>query len=144
MKDDPFDLKGIDKSFSELNNKLNKTFKKESLPNYSRNYHPQPDHRQKPKITKSDIEIIKKIAVGTNNYIKTLYKLATKNKIPKDYDEIMAMRDKLELEKKQRLEIIEAKKRINKLLKEKKAETKAERKARINKIKSVISKVTKL
>lgn len=139
-------FKEIDDSFRKLNEDLNKTFKPErkfSQPKPINSNHFQRHQEKKKLIQKDDIETIKKIAVGTNDYIKTLYKLATKNQIPKDHAGVMAMRDRLELEKKQRMEIIEAKKRIQELLKEKKEETKAERKAKINKIKSIITKVIK-
>lgn len=138
-------FKDIDKNFRELDESLNKIFKPERKfpqPKPLNSNHYQKHQEKKKLIQKNDIDTIKKIAVGTNDYIKTLYKLATKNQIPKDHAGVMAMRDRLELEKKQRMEIIEAKKRIQELLKEKKEETKAERKAKINKIKSIISKVT--
>lgn len=139
-------FKDIDKNFRELDESLGKIFKpdrKFPQPKPVNSKHYQNYQEKKKLIQKDDIETIKKIAVGTNDYIKTLYKIATKNQIPKDHAGVMAMRDRLELEKKQRMEIIEAKKRIQELLKEKKEETKAERKAKINKIKSIITKVTK-
>lgn len=139
-------FKDIDRNFKELDNSLGRIFKPERKfpqPKPINSIHYQKYQEKKKLIQKDDIETIKKIAVGTNTTIKSLYKLATKNQIPKDHAGVMAMRDRLELEKKQRLEIIEAKKRIQELLKEKKEESKAERKARINKIKSIITKVTK-
>lgn len=139
-------FKDINRNFKALDESLDKIFKPErkfSQPKPVNSKHFQNYQEKKKLLQKSDIETIKKLAVGTNDTIKSLYKLATKNQIPKDHAGVMAMRDRLELEKTQRLEIIEAKKRIQELLKEKKEETKAERQARINKIKSIITKVTK-
>lgn len=139
-------FKDIDRNFKALDESLGKIFKPErkfTQPKPVNSNHFQRHQERKKLLQKNDIETIKTIAKGTNDTIQKIYKAATKNKIPKDYEEIMAMRDRLELEKKQRLDIIEAKKRIQELLKEKKEETKAQRKQRINKIKSIITKVTK-
>lgn len=140
---DFFNLKKADDSLRDLDAKLSKVFKPEPRPDKRNHYSNKNNKSQNRKlIDKKDAETIKAIAKGTNDTITKLYKYATKNKIPKDYQGIMDMKDRLELEKKQRLEMIEAKKVIQELQKERKEEIKSERRQKIIRLKLLAKKIT--
>ena len=70
-------------------------------PHYTKDF----DEIRKAKKRSSDAEVI---IQETKKTIKAFQKIVNKNKIPKTYDEIMAMRDRLVLEEKQQREIKQA------------------------------------
>jgi hypothetical protein len=124
LTDDYFGLKKLDKD-------LKKVFKNEDRP--STNHRPQKPHNHK----KSDLASTAKM---TKQGLKWLNKQLNKNKIPKTYQEIMDMRDRLELEQKQKKEMQDAIIRIKELQRYAKAEQRLDRRRKINKIKQAIKK----
>lgn len=96
MAKDFLNLKKADDGLKKLDADLNKIFKSESEPKQS--YKKQTRKSQEKLLQKSDIEKIKIIAKGTNDTIRKLYKIATKNQIPKNPDDIIAMKERLEEE----------------------------------------------
>lgn len=141
MANDFLGLKKIDQSFRDFDKQFTKSFSTlKDKPQYKAKGHKR---RQQTPRKHNDMENIKTLAKEGRKTLAILYKVATKNIIPKKYEEVMAMRDQLELEKKQRYEIAIATQQIKKLQKEKKIEDRQRRAEKINKIKSVFSREKK-
>lgn len=133
---DPLD--DFNKSLGKLDDKLNKTFRPQTIPNNVKQINP----KQTKLITEKDKDALIKLAKQTNLIIHKLHQQITKNQIPKDYDAIMAMRDRLELELRRQKEIDQAIKQIKQMQQDQKEYRKAKRKQKLNNIKQFIKKLT--